>query len=289
MASIISWIEPTNSSVGSVLIYRATNTKLDSLGSRTLVTTIGAKDINGSWVVSYNDSSGDNDSVYRIQFYDGVGSSSLSDSISQEYSEQLATFEDVLRLARLQRHYDLGSDVVYDAIRNASEEIYYKYGDPVKKTYFYLDTGTGVTGGVYDFTKDLGPVYQVREVFVDTQYPDIVPNTSFQVDYGQGKIKFSDSFLGSYQGKYVYVHWVPSVVNLLVKNMAALELTEGELVLNGRDTSNPQTQRLREKIGELGSYLAPKGLFAPRLFNDLEEGYDFVEQKQERKHIYFNY
>ena len=124
MAVTINWVEPQNSSVGSILIYRATDTKADSLGSRTIITTTGAKNVLGSWITSYTDSSGNTDSIYRIQFWDGVGNSPISDPIGQEYSEQLADYNDVLRLARLNRGYDIGSDIVYDAIRNATETVY---------------------------------------------------------------------------------------------------------------------------------------------------------------------
>lgn len=288
MAVKINWVEPSNSSVGSVLIYKATDNKLDSLGSRTLVATISARDGTGSWVVSYTDSSGIDDNIYRVQFWDGVGSSILSDAIGQDYSEQLATFDDVLRLSRLNRGYDIGSDIVFDAIRNATEKIYSMYGDPVKKTYFYLDSNVGVAGAAYNFTGDLGPVYQVREVFVDNDDLDIVPNSSYTVNFGQGTMKFDTGFIGSYNGKYVYVHWIPSSINILVKNEAALELLEGELLLSGRNTSNPQVERIKNNIGSIQEIIRPKGVFAPRLYSDLDSGYDYVEQRLERKYLYFN-
>lgn len=288
MAVKINWVEPTSTSVGSVLIYKANDNKLDLLGSRTIITTIGAKDGNGSWVNTYTDATGNQDSIYRIQFWDGVGSSILSDPIGQDYSEQLATFDDVLRLARLQRGYDIGSDLVYDAIRNATEEVYAMYGDPVKKTYFYLDNTTGVAGVSYNFTGNLGPVYQVREVYVNSADLDVVPSSVYTVNYGQGTMKFDTDFIGSYNGKYVYVHWIPSSINLLVKNMAALELLETSLVYAGRNVTNPQVDHLKSKIGSVQEILRPKGLFSPRLYNDLESGYDFIEQRQERKYLYFN-
>lgn len=288
MVNTINWVPPTNTSVGSVLIYRANDFKTDSLGSRTLITTIGARS-GSDWVVSYSDAGGTVDSLYRIQFWDGVGSSELSDAIGQQYSEQLATFDDVLRLARLKNYYDIGSDIVYDSIRNATEDVFFKYGDPVKKTAFYLDSETGVIGQAYNFTGDLGPVYQVREVFVDEIYPDIVPSTSYQIDYGQGVIKFTDEFIGSWNGKNVYVHWVPAITNVLVKHMAALELVQGELVLNGPSVTNPQVERLEKRIVEIKNTMRPQGVFSTKSFSDLDNGYDFIPQKTERKNIYFNY
>ncbi len=288
MAVTINWVEPQSTSVGSVLIYRATDTKADTLGSRSIITTIGAKTVLGSWINSYTDSSGNSDNIYRIQFWDGVGSSVLSDPIGQDFSEQLADFNDVLRLARLNRGYDIGSDVVYDAIRNATETVYAMYGDPIKKTSFLIDGETGVNGLAYDFTGDRTPVYQVREVYVDSTDLDLVPNTSYEINYGQGAIKFTTDFVGSYNNKNIFVHWVPSSVNILIKNMAALELLEGELLLSGRNTSNPQVDRIKNTIGSIQDIIRPKGVFSPRLYDDIETGYDYIPQKDNRKYLYFN-
>jgi len=288
MGQTINWVEPTNSSVGSVLIYRADTLKLDSVGSRTIISTVGAKDANGSWVTSYSDASGTADYIYRIQFWDGIGSTSFSEPIGREFSDQLATFNDVLRVARLSNYDSLGSEEIFDAIQDASEEIYWNYGDPIKRTSFFLDSETGTKGRAYNFTGDLNPVYQVRRVLVDSVDTDIVSGSDYEINYAEGNIRFTDAFLGSYQGKYVFVNWVPSAINLLVKNMAALNLLEGELIMAGVDVTNPQVERLKKKIEDIADYLRPKGVYSQKSFGAVAD-YDVIVQKVDRRSIFFDY
>lgn len=287
MAITINWVTPSNTSVGSVLVYRADNTKLDSLGSRSIIATIGAKDGVGSWVVAYTDSAGVTDNIYRVQFWDGVGSSPFSDAISQEFSEQLATFDDVLRLARINNMDDIGSAAVFDAIQDATEEIFFLYGDPIRRTTFYLDSETGVKGRAYDFTGDYNPVYQVREVFVDSVDTDIVKNSDYEINFNNGIIRFSDVFLGSYQGKNVYIHWVPAYVNLTVKYKAALQLVEGEFVLSGVDAENVYIDRLKRKVNMFEDELRPKGVFTADTF-DTVSGYKPITQQTDRTSLFFS-
>lgn len=291
MTFTINWVEPSSSDVGSVLIYRADSYKLDQLGSRTIITTTAAKDGTGSWVTSYTDASGDEDNIYRIQFWDGVGSTPISDPLGQQYSETLATYEDVVRLARLSNHSELGSAEVYDAINDATDEVWFQYGDPIKKTAVNIDSETGVTGQAYDFTGDQGPVYQLREVIiVDGNDTTIVDSNDYEVNFGDGTIKFTDAFLGSYSGDYVYFHWVPTIYNMYVKYQAAVNLLEGELILTGIDATNPQVQRLKDKIGNIEEYMRPKGVFSSRSFEGNvggPTGYEFIPQAIKREHLYF--
>lgn len=289
MAQTISWVEPDNSSVGSVLIYRATNNYLDSLGSRTVIATIGAKDGSGQWVTEYSDTAGTEDTVYRVQFYDGVGSSPLSDPISRYYSEQLATFKEVLHEARIGTNYDIGSYDVYRAIEDASEMVFAQYGDPTRKTAFYVDSERGVKGQVYDFTGDSQPVFQLRKMFVDSVEPVLVNNADYEVNYNSGLIKFSDSFLSTYQGKYVYAEWVPQIVSNLVKYMAAKDLVEGELLFTGAgNVDNPKVVQLQNKIDRAVDAYRPKRVFSAKLQKNFIGPYEVVRQPLERSHFFFS-
>ena len=92
MVNKIEWIEPEDSTVGSVLVYRATDNIADALGSGTILATAAAKTGTGSWVLSYTDTTGTDYSVYRIQFWNGTGSSDLSGPISKGIAELLANF-----------------------------------------------------------------------------------------------------------------------------------------------------------------------------------------------------
>jgi hypothetical protein len=287
MTVTIQWVPPTNPLVGSVLVYRATNSQLEALGSRTVINTIGAKTVTGSWVTSYTDSGGDSDSLYRVQFWDGVGSSSLSDIIGNEYSELLCNFEDVVRVAQLRNH-DIGSEELYYAIKDATDTVFYNFGDPIKRSAIYIDSQPGLMGQTYAFAADMAPVYQIRELYVDSVYPRLVSNQDYQVDYTNGYIKFNPSFLGSYQGRIVTVQWVPMTYHILIKHMAALALVEGELVFSGANTNSPYVQKLTRKIDEIKDVIRPKGLYSTKTDNILTD-YDFVAQKIDRTSLYFNY
>lgn len=286
MANVINWLSPNDNNVGSVLIYRAAGADEDRLGSRTIITTIGAKDAAGSWVGSYNDASGGVDSLYRVQFWDGTGSSELSDVLGPYFSELLCTFDDVRRLARIQ-HTDVGSEDIYYAIKDATDTVFYDVGDPVKQTVIFLDSETGVSGRVYDMTGDLGPIYQVREVWRDIDEPQLVNNTDYQVDYAQGNIQFTNAFIGSWNSRYVTINWIPTTYHILIKNLAALELLEGEMVFNNTDVESPSVKRLKTTIERVKESIRPKGLYSIKSDNILSD-YDVVGQVTDRSAIYFN-
>lgn len=290
MVNTINWVEPLNTSVGSVLIYRAATSQADSLGSRSIIQTIAAKDGNGSWVTEYTDSGGDFDSLYRIQFYDGVGSSALSDPIGAEFSNQLANFNEVLRLARIPSHAELGSMEVFDAIEDATQDVWGDYGDPIKKTAVFIDSETGVSGQAYDFTGDRMPVYQVRRVVIDDGSTTQIANSAmYDVDFTSGTIRFTDEFIGSYQSKTVMIDWVPTLMNMYVKYQAALNLVEGELIFSGADIDNPRVVRLKDKMMSIKENLRPKGLFSQKNFPEVSHrGYEYIPQHVDRTSIYFN-
>ena len=285
MVITLNWVPPTNSSVGSVLIYRSANTIAESLGSHTIIATIDAKS-GTNWVTSYSDASGTANNLYRVQFWDGVGSSNLSDVIGEEYSELLCDFDDVRRVAHLQ-NTDVGSEQLYYAIKDATDEVFYDAGDPIKTSVFYIQNDTGIDAQVYNFTGDLKPVYQVREVYVDAEDTEIVNNVDYELDFTNGNIKFTNAFLGSYNGKNVYVNWVPMTYHILIKYLAARDIVEGNLIYSGADIESPFVGKLNRKIQEIRDVIRPKGIYSIKS-DDIQTQYDYVGQKEDRTSLYFN-
>jgi len=282
----IEWIPPEDSDVGSILIYRATSNVADEAGSRTNIDTIGAKDVNGNWVLSYTDSGGTADYVYRIQFWDGVGSSELSDPISVDYSELLATFEEVRRVAKISANADLGSDEIYDAIKDASDIIYAEYGDPIKKTVVYVDSSGSPK---YDITGDSSPIYQVRRVTLGTSTEELVPLGSYTINKRDGIINFTSGIYDDKRGEYVWVEWVPQVYNTLCKNLAALQLIEAAKIVDGNTIETPDAKRLNRVIGICEESLRPKYITSDIIETDglsLGDGFghkaDYVAQRIDR-------
>jgi hypothetical protein len=287
MGITINWLPPTNATVGSVLIYKATDTQAEALGSRTILTTIDAKS-GGEWVTSYTDTGGNIDNLYRIQFWDGVGSSEFSDVVGEQFDELLCTFEDVRRIANLQNK-DVGSEEIYYAIKDATDEAFFSAGDPIKQSVIYVDSLTGTAGEVYNFNGDWGPIYQAREVYInDGATSFIIKSTDYDIDYANGDVKFTDAFIGSYQGRNVYINWVPTTYHLLIKNVAALDLIEAQNVFVGRDVVPPYVDKLKRKVDELKETIRPKGLYSTKSENILTD-YDVVGQHSDRTFLYFNH
>jgi len=261
----ISWIPPEDSDVGSVLIYRATSNIADEAGTRTLLTTIGAKDANDNWVLSYTDTGGTDDYIYRIQFWDGVGSSALSDPITTDYSELLADFDEVRRAGKISSNSDIGSDEIYDAILDASDLIYQEYGDPIKKTVVYIDTSGSPR---YDITGDNKPIHQVRRVTFGKTTETLLDLGSYTINKRDGILEFTSGFINNNQGEYVWVEWVPKVYNTLCKNLAALQLTEAAKIIDGNTIETPDARRLNRVIDMCKESLRPKHITSARLETD---------------------
>lgn len=298
MAIKIQWVPPDNSSVGSVLIYRATDNIADSLGSRTILTTIGALS-GANWVTSYTDGTGTNYSVYRIQFWDGVGSSDLSDPIQKYFSDLLANINEVKLTARLGPNADVGSDEVHAAIKDASNWIYREYGKPIKKTAILLETDDTDETYTYDFTGDLGPVYQIEEITVGnaSEYP--VSGSSFSTEFRKGYIQFGSAFVSAHAGELVRIVWVPQIINDMVKTKAAMDLVEMGMITDGRDVTNPRFTKLERQLKEIQDSMKPRAVYSARqVFTgdeiiDSEPSHvstwaDYIGQKINRRTLRFN-
>ncbi len=290
MTQTINWVPQTDPNIGSVLIYRADNTSADQLGSRTIINTIDAFDGNGSAVTTFTDATGTSINIYRIQFFDGVGSSTLSNAVGENVSEDLATFEDVARIARIQGT-DIGSDIVFFAIQDASNEVFDVAGDPIKSSYLFIDQKTGFEGQTYNFNGHFGPVYQIREVLTGRLGNDlqILSNADYEIDFTQGNIKFTDEFIGSTndRGRDLVINWVPRTYNILVKNMAALNVVEGELIFTGADTESPNVERIRRAVDSAKEAIKPRGLFSIKTPSILLP-YDVIGQSIRRKYLFFD-
>lgn len=295
MVNKIEWIEPEDSTVGSVLVYRATDNIADALGSGTILATAAAKTGTGSWVLSYTDTTGTDYSVYRIQFWNGTGSSDLSGPISKGIAELLANFGEVKRAAKLSANSDIGSDEVYDSIKDASNWVYQEYGDPIKKTAIFLQSDSEDESYVFDFTGNMGPVYQIRRLTVDNgEY--LVSGSSITLNPRDGTVKVASAFLTAHNGQWMRVEWVPQIVNDLVKYKAAMDLIETGMIIDGGEVTNPRFTKLERNFNEARETLRPKAIYAPRHVTDgvlidsdsgVSEWADYVGQKLNRRSLRF--
>jgi len=272
MAQIIYWSPPTNTNTGSVLIYRAVDNVSDDAGTRTQIDSIDAKDGSGNWVTSYSDSSGTVDNWYRIRFFDSdVGSSALSDPVSGEVTELLATFADVAQVLKLTSNSDIGSGEVYDSIQDNTDRIYSNYGDPVKVTTVLIrkpSTNSYPGSLVYDFTGDLAPVWQLKQIVVGTNEWELVSGSSYTLNARDGRVTFTQTFVDENDGSDARFYWIPKVYNTLCKNQSGLQLIEDGTVIFGGETANTRVERLERRIGSILEELRPKGLFYANQFKN---------------------
>lgn len=275
MAQTIYWSPPDNSTTGSVLIYRAVDNISDEAEIRTLIDTIAAQDVNNVWVTSYTDLSGTIDNYYRIQFFDNVGSSTLSDPVSGEYSEILATFKDVSHILRFSSNSDIGSDEVYAAIEDCTNDIYDEYGDPMRvSTLFLRKPSTNSYPGslVYDFTGNDQPVWQLKQVVVGNTDKTLVSGSSYILDNRNGNVAFEQAFVDAHEGENCRFYWVPQIFNNLCKNMAGLQILEDSYILqSGEDTESSKVLRLEKRITKMKEHLRPKVLVSDNMYDGYDE------------------
>ncbi|MDP2692273.1 MAG: hypothetical protein Q8O88_01375 [bacterium] len=256
--AVLDWI-PATSDVGSVLIYRATDNILDALGSRSIIATV-ASNIN-----TYTDTaSGSVFNVYRVQFFNTNGSGPISDPINPVVSDILAQIGEVKLASKISANSDIGSDEVYDIIKDASNWVYREYGDPIKKTVIYIDPDSSDESYVFDFTGNMGPVYQVRYITVGVGEEFLVSGSSFTVDYRNGQIQLASAFTSAHTGEWLRIEWVPQVMNDLVKYKAALDLTESGMIIDGEDVRNTRMEKLRRNVDEIKDAIRPRGIYAPK-------------------------
>lgn len=291
--AVLNWVLPS-SDVGSTLVYRAEDILNDNVGSRTLIGSTART------TITYTDStSGSRYNIYRLQFTNDTGSSPLSDPISPQCSELLADIDEVKRIARISANSDLGSDEIYDAIKDATNWVYREYGDPIKKTAIYLDNDDSDESYTYSFVGDKNPVYQIRNVTAyDSVEEESVSGSSWIACYRDGLIAFTNSFVTTWSNETVKIEWVPQIFNDLVKTKAALDLIETGMVVDGADVINSRVTKLTRQLEEIRNCIKPKGIWAPRHVMDsqfidtdpshVSDWADYIGQKFDRKSLRFN-
>jgi len=224
----------TNLTTGSVLVYRADNGKL---GTYSIVGSDGIPDN------LYLDIAGSEDSWYKIQTWDSVGSSPFSDPASIERFNYLCTDQEVRDILRLSANQDeIGSLEIENAILDAQSEVLGEYGNPIKRTYTYLSNDIG---SYYWIKENKEPIYKLDRIEFDKTR---LPVGSYTIDLNTGIVTFADGFVNSNQSEIVQFEWTPKVFNLLAKNMAALLLLDDFMIKDGDTITNPKMVILKDRI-----------------------------------------
>ena len=197
---------------------------------------------------------------YRIEVIDsGIGSSwSGSSDPIRPVEGRLASVNHIKRIARLSAGTDISDFEIIDYIDDAENEVFENYGDPIRRTFVYLDSSIGST--VYDFTGNRVPVYSIREVRADGL--EIPLNVgSWELGGNQGYIKLDSTFILDYNSKRLSIDWIPKVLHTLVAYKAALNLIDSSQIIDGEEVRNPLAMKLERRIGSLADSIRPKEVF----------------------------
>jgi len=239
----VNWMSPVET-VGSVLIYRSNNNG----STYSILTTIAGSS------KTYDDTSGSGSlsSLYKIQFYNSTGSSQFSDDVSYYKRYHLCNLEDIKKAGAISNiNGDLGSEELYDSLVNTTEQIDFTYGYPLRKTYTDIVTGSYT----YMFNKGRESCYKIDKIMIDVYD---FPLGSFTFDFKKSYVTFvNTSDVDTYVGKQIRFEFVPYDFHILAKNLAALELIENTMVVDGKSFQTPQARKLSRVVEELKDNLKP--------------------------------
>lgn len=243
-----------NQSAGSIRVSRSDT---DELGSfYTILTGDSTQASLGSFVGSEVGS--DNFAArYIIEFNEGGDWTGSSEPLVPiEYL--LTDLRSVKKRARIGDSTDISDFEIYTAILDCTNEILSEYSNPIKRTYVIFESSTGST--TYDFTGTRKPVHRINELRVDSE---AIPYHlgSWTPDYNRGLVKFPSGFISSNDGLNVELDWVPKQYSNLCRDMAAMRIIDGTIILDGEEVRNPLMTQLKASMESIKSDLMPRGLF----------------------------
>ena len=270
----LKWAD-VNLTTGSILIYRADDGKLGTyvgIATDNLVDNI------------YVDGTGSANSWYKIQSWDGTGSSPFSDPISIERIDFLCTDSEVRNILRLSANQDeIGSVEIEDAILDAQEEIYGEFGNPINRTYTLLSS---TVGNDYWIKDNKEPIYSLDRV----EYAgSSLPVGSYTFDKNTGIVTLISGFVGVNTDNIIQFEWTPKVFNLLAKNMAAMQLLDDYTIKDGDTVVNPKVVAIKDRIERYRNNLVKPNLaiMSSKFINYDERNPVFVDQAYVKDNFVF--
>lgn len=178
--------------------------------------------------------------------------------------QYLCTNAQALQTARVQDEDEVGgTDVVTEAVEEATIEVTNDYGDPPRKSTFILDS----TQTKYEFRRDKRRTYRVDLVIIRDDDNDRFVYTSgssashggqtYVEDLEYNTITFSSETVSAYDGQRVEVHYVPYELHQLARIKSALFLLENTAVLNSDETGPTIISRLANRAKRIEEGLVP--------------------------------
>jgi len=158
---------------------------------------------------------------------------------------------------------NVGSDVVDEAIDEALIEVTNDYGDPPKKSTFFLMSNQYQ----YEYAIDNKKTYAIERVFIRDDENDRMEYTEDETPSESSKtysqsaefntITFSSDTISTWAGRRVEVHYVPQSIHHLVRTKAALFLLDRVNVANAEENTPSLGLRLVQRIGRIEESLKP--------------------------------
>lgn len=204
-------------------------------------------------------------------------------------SSALCSQSDVLEIAYGKTDtsaLDYSTSDVANAIEDASEEIYSRFGDS-KKSMFYVATDQTK----YEFRRTNEKTYFIRQIAIwnandnnRTYLPEA--SGSYTASLQVNMLTFTASQVAGWNGSYCQVDYIPIEWHLLAKNKAALNLLDADAALMqpGEEAiDNPRVSRIAKRIARIEGNLMPvmaQGSFENRNYDvrDRSEEPIFITQ-----------
>lgn len=159
-------------------------------------------------------------------------------------------------------------------------EFYQKYYLP-KRSQFSIDDD------YTEFYISDQPVHEVLrvQVAVDTSvdpsgYSIVAEgSTTWSFEPGTNYITLTSAFIGSYDSKVVRVQYIPKIYNLLATQVVAANLLDITTIVDGEQTTDPQTRKVLAKIRRFRDMLRPKGMTKSSVNQDFDP-FEFISIDQ---------
>lgn len=146
-----------------------------------------------------------------------------------------------------------GSDIISDAIEEARDEVLGDYGDPPKRSTFWIDSNQTE----YEFRVDKKKTYAVEKVY-------IIDGNNNRIEYSQGtaseankeytldtdfnKITFASGTVSARNGERVVVDYIPNQIHWLARLKADLYVLDRTATTNSEENTPTEGLRIVQRI-----------------------------------------
>jgi len=162
----------------------------------------------------------------------------------------LCTTDEVKLIAGVNNN-EMSDDDIDSIIRQVSNYVYSKWGDPARKTQTSIVTNFYK----YDFTGDDRRVYKMVEA---TMGGSTIDTGSYTTSTQYGYVTLGSSFVTALSGQSFFVKWIPEDVHIYTINKASIRVMNVLKSFQGGDLFTAQIEDLKEEMSEIEKQLTEK-------------------------------